>query len=254
MKTFWKGAKPNGWDLYTGKTINYRENVGKTVMIPSRDRNLKAELCTASVLHASPLPNGVFISAKIPMSLFEVTGKPVVRDDEKCGFRKLKILREIPQDEISKVLGWNYAEACNPVNPFELTAPAHVTVAHLSALKYWAHVGAQVWAQVGAQVEAQVGAQVWAQVEAQVEAQVWAQVWAQVGAQVGAQVWAQVGAQVWAQVEAQELGYISSLFPNKINENCDMLWRNGLIWTNYNGVWRLHSGPAVKIIWEGKLE
>ena len=250
MKTYYKAAMPSGWDFQTGKTINYRENVGQTVTVPISRRQLKPKLCTATVLHASLLPNGIFAGAKIPLSLYEVTGKPVVHDQSKCGFRRLKILREIPQDEIGKVLGWNYAEACHPANPFSVQAPTQITPAYLSALKYWA----QVWDQVGAQVGAQVWDQVGAQVGAQVGDQVWAQVGAQVRAQVGAQVRDQVWAQVWDQVWAQELGYISSLFPSKINENCDFLWRNGLVWTNYDGVWHLHSAPAAKIVWEGKLE
>jgi len=50
MEKFYKLAKPDGWDFYSGKTINYRDNVGRTVVCPEFDRN--GELCTSAFIHA----------------------------------------------------------------------------------------------------------------------------------------------------------------------------------------------------------
>lgn len=90
----------NGWDFYTGKTVNYRDNIGKVVRRKNRD---KAVLCSETVLHVSRNPNDAFVGAKIP-----------------------------PVD----VFEWDYNLACNPVNPFDVEPP-EITKAHIALLGEW---------------------------------------------------------------------------------------------------------------------
>lgn len=137
---FYKLARPNGWDWFTGKTINYRENVGKEIRCPKFDK--KGSLCSQAFIHASRHPNQCFIGAEIPCSAFLVSGKPIKEDNNKCGFEKLFIIRELQPE---KIFNWNYAEAKNPVHPFQIDPPHRITKEHLILLKTWALVGDSVW-------------------------------------------------------------------------------------------------------------
>jgi len=74
---YYKGARLDGWDWYTGNTINYRENIGEVVKVPYIGDNL-SQLCSPTVLHACCKPNNIFIGSKIPSSVYVVKGKPAV--------------------------------------------------------------------------------------------------------------------------------------------------------------------------------
>lgn len=146
---YWKAADPQGWDFYSHKTINYRENIGKIVKCP--DQTKDAELCSSSVIHACKKPNNMFISAGLPLTLFRVRGVPVVSDSEKSGFKQFEVLEEVPQDKIGDVFGWNYLEACNPLHPLKIKAPV-IGNAQILLLQNWASVWASVWDSVGAYI------------------------------------------------------------------------------------------------------
>ena len=147
MRKYYKAANMQGYDFYSGKTINYAESIGKLVKVP----NYKAppELCSSSVLHASPTPLGVFVGAKIPCRIFRVEGKPVVKDSEKCGFKQFMVLEEIPQEQLGELFGFNYVEAVNPVHPFKLEVEKPVGDEQISLLQNWDSVWASVRAQNG---------------------------------------------------------------------------------------------------------
>jgi hypothetical protein len=243
---YYKKAFPDGWDFYTGKTINYRENIGKTVKVPNPKG--KPTLCSNNVLHASQNPN-CFIGAKIPCSIFIVHGKPVVKDPEKAGFRALKIIEEIPESQFNDLLGWRYSEAINPLHPFKISPPQKVAEQQINLLRVWA----SVWDSVGDSDRASVRASV----GASVGASVWDSVGASVRDSVGASVWASVGASVRDSVRA----YIGSLFPNIKQwryikhedgkypfQPCVELWKMGLI-PSFDGVfWRLHGGEKATVL------
>jgi len=131
MSVFYKLAQPDGWDWYTGDTINYREAVGGTVEVPQRDYAIEPLLCHRSVLHACREPNQCFIGAKLPCSVYEVHGSPVVDDGEKQGFKNLRVLREVPAEELDELFGWRIVEAMDPVNPFEIEPP-EITEKHIT--------------------------------------------------------------------------------------------------------------------------
>ena len=246
--SFFKLAHPTGWDFYTfdGKkgTINYRENIGKRVVCPGYNRT--GNLCSSMFIHASRKPNQCFIGASIPCSAYLVTGRPVREDADKCGFKSLRILEELKPEEL---FTWNYKEACNPINPFQITPPPKISKKHIKLLRKWA----SVWDSVGASV----GASVWASVGASV----WASVWASVGDSVWDSVWDSVGAVITS--------YTGSLFPLQREEwkytekiqtsgypfqSAVDLWKLGLV-PSYDGeTWRLHSGEDAKVLWEGGLD
>ena len=122
---FYKLAKPDGWDFYTGKTINYRDNIGKEVACPKYDAS--GSLCSSAFIHASRKPDQCFVGAKIPCSAYRVRGVPVIEDDDKCGFEKLHVLEELQSEKLFK---WNYVEACNPIHPFKITPPKKLVNFH----------------------------------------------------------------------------------------------------------------------------
>ena len=237
----YKLTRPDGFDFYTGKTINYGANIGGVVAPPNPDA--KSRLCSSGIIHASINPNDCFIGANIPCRAFLVEGVPVAGDKQKHGFTELSILEEII--DLDKLFGWKYSEASNPINP--LLIPAHkVTKKDIESLKRWDSVRASIWDSVRASVGASVGATV--------GYSVWDSVWASVRASVGASVGATVGA------------YTGSLFPNitdwkyaskGINgypyQPVVDLWKRGFIGSFDGKIWRLHSGKDAKIVWEGDL-
>ena len=151
---FYKLARPDGWDFYSGRTINYRDNIGGIVRRPIYG---KVELCSVRAIHASRNPDDCFIGASIPCSAYLVTGKPYAEDDNKCGFKQLRIIKEL---DPAKLFRWDYTLACNPVNPFKIKSPK-ITKEHIDLLRQWTSVGdsvrTSVWDSVGYSVKDSVG-------------------------------------------------------------------------------------------------
>ena len=218
MGRFYKLAQPDGFDFYTGKTINYRDNIGGTVCVPPISTSTKRQpnepiLCSENVIHASRKPLDCFVGAKIPCSAYLVKGNPVVEDSQKCGFFQLDILEEI--EDKDELFGFNYTEACNPINPL-LIESKPLEDYHKELLKQWASVRAPVRASVRASVWASVGDSVWASVWDSVGDSVWASVWDSVWdsvrdsvrASVGDSVWDSVGSSVGASVGASVLASV----------------------------------------------
>ena len=230
MKKFYKLARPDGWDFFSGKTIDYRGNIGKWVKCPSKQLD-KYSLCSSGVLHACPNPNDCFAGASIPCSSYLVEGKPVIDDGKKFGFRELKVIEEIR--DLDKLFGWEYSEAINPVNPLKLgkRKPAKEDI---ELLKQWASAGASVWDSVEASVGASVGDSVWASV----------------GDSVGDSVWAYIGSmfpniEQWKYIKHKKGEYP---FQSAVN-----LWNRGLVPSFDGKLWRLNSGRNASIVWEGEL-
>jgi hypothetical protein len=277
--TYYKLARPDGWDFYTGKTINYREAIGGIVSAPDWRR---IAACGHG-LHICANPNDCFVGAKIPCAAFEVEPagrvKPVAIDTTKVKVKALRVIREVT--DLDGLFGWRYSEAINPLNPFSLPRPliteevekllgAWASVRASAGASVWDSVAASVWDSVAASVWDSVGASVrdtvWASVWDSVRASVGASVWDSVGASVGASVWdsvgASVGASVWDSVGASVGAYIGSLFPGittwKYVEytpgeypfaSAADLWRMGLV-PSYDGkLWHLHAGPDGRIVW-----
>ena len=151
LQKFYKLTQPDGFDFYTGGTINYRDAVGKTVRAPNF--NVDGELCSSAFLHASRKPDQCFVGASIPCSAFVVRGAPILEDNQKVGFESLYIEKEVDPASIFK---WNYNAAANPINPFSIRPPK-ITQQHILLLKNWA----TVWATVGATVRDTVWATIW---------------------------------------------------------------------------------------------
>ena len=223
--SFFKLAHPTGWDFYTfdGKkgTINYRENIGKRVVCPGYNRT--GNLCSSMFIHASRKPNQCFIGASIPCSAYLVTGRPVREDADKCGFKSLRILEELKPEEL---FTWNYKEACNPINPFQITPPPKISKKHIKLLRKWA----SVWDSVGDSV------------------------WASVGDSVGDSVWVYFSSFFL-------LPRSSWKYTDKIKRDTNNpfqpaidLWEMGIVPSFDGEKWRLHGGKDGKVLWEGVIE
>lgn len=103
---YYKVARIDGFDFHTGKTINYREMVGKTVKNPKHSDS--HELCSDNVLHASELFIDALNYGQIPCSVFVVEGTPVSTQSDKYGFKELKVVEEIPTHDFKKAYyQWN---------------------------------------------------------------------------------------------------------------------------------------------------
>jgi len=245
---FYKFARPDGFDFWTGKTINYRESIGKTVRRPTTG---KMRLCSDTVIHASRDPNQCFVGASIPCSAYLVEGKPYVEDSNKCGFKQLRIIKELKPEKLFK---WRYKEACNPLNPFDVIPPKKILKKHLSLLKKWDSVWASVWASAWASAWDSVWASVWDSVWASAWASAWDSVWDSVGDSVWDSVWVSVRDSVWAYV-----GYVFQPVIKEWKEKYPLqsvidLWKMGLA-PSYDGEkWRLHGGKKAEILWEGKIK
>ncbi len=278
---YYKAANLQGWDLHSGNTINYAENIGRIIKVP----NYKAKpvLCSDSVLHACKRPLDIFIVTKIPFRLFLVEGKPVVEDTEKCGFKELTIVEEIPQEKINDLFGFNYLEACKPVHPFKLE-PKKVTNEQVMLLQNWVLIYDSVWDSIGGSVGDSVGASigdsiweatwypVWDSVKASLGDEFWDSIWDSVMSSGWAQVWEAVGtsvrASVWDTIRASVgdsfWAYIGSLFPEikkwKYTEELNLpgypfqsvvdLWRQGFVPSFDKRTWRLHAGLKGSVVFE----
>jgi hypothetical protein len=243
LKLFWKLARPDGWDFYTGNTINYRECIGKTVTVGN---NLPPELCSKSVLHASKNVNDAFVGARIPCSAYRVRGKPLIRDEQKCGFKELFIIEEIAEDKLDELFGWRYSEACNPINPFKIN-PSNIGQDQMLLLKNWDSVRDLARDSVGDSVWASVGDSVRDLARVSVGDSVWASVGDSVGDSVRASVWAYIGSlfpkvKKWKYVKHKRGKYP---FQSTVD-----LWKQGLV-PSFDGTkWRLHGRKNGTVLFE----
>ena len=98
---YYKVAKQDGFDFHTGKTINYRSNIGKIVKCPNQSEF--NELCSNNVIHASKEFLQALSYGEIGCSIFKISGKPVSKQDDKLGFKQFKVIKEIT------VKNWNKA-------------------------------------------------------------------------------------------------------------------------------------------------
>ena len=101
LTVFYKVAKTDGFDFHTGKTINYQDNIGKTVKCPNQ--SIGNELCSHDVIHASEHFFQALRYGRFPCSIFVVSGEPVKKDTDKLGFKSFKVIKEIPTTH------WNQA-------------------------------------------------------------------------------------------------------------------------------------------------
>lgn len=249
-KRFYKLARPDGWDFYSGNTINYRENIGRVVVCPQFDRD--GSLCSSAFIHASHDPNQCFVGASIPCSAYWVRGIPIRKDENKCGFGELYIERELNPEELFK---WRYKEACNPIYPFTIKPPK-ITKQHITLLKDWASVWdsvrASVWASVRDSVRDSVWNSVWDSVLASVLASVGDLVWDSAWDSVGASVRAYTGyiftpcVKKWKHIKHKKGEYP---FQPAVD-----LWKKGLVPSFDGKTWRLHGGEEGKVLWEGKID
>lgn len=171
--TGYKIARPDGWDFYTGKTINYRKNVGKIVRW-DETKVWSAAVFKKKINIASSNPNdcfrtdcfryyvepgselelwggdfypvdrfAIYKSRKydvhidgINCSAFRVRGVPVCSEKRMWSFEELEVLEEIK--DLDSLFGWKYSEAINLVNP--LKHKAKVTPEDIELLRSWASI------------------------------------------------------------------------------------------------------------------
>jgi len=269
MSKFYKIARPDGWDFYTGRTINYRDNIGKTVKRPNKG---KIQLCSNTAIHASRDPNQCFVGGEIPCSLYLVEGKPYAEDGNKCGFKQLRVLKELRPEKVFK---WRYEEVCNPVHPFKIKPPKVITKEHLELLKQWDLVGDSVKDSVKDSVGDSIGISVWYSV--------WNSVWYSVKDSVrdsiGISVWYSVmdsvrdsvrdsvKDSVWDSVWDSVGAYVGYLFTSVVEkwkyinhkkgeypfQPAVDLWMQGLVPVFDGKKWRLHGGEDADVLWEGEV-
>jgi len=250
----YKLARPDGWDFYTGKTINYRENIGRIIKCPNGDASLG--ICSRGVIHASENPNDCLAGARIPCSAYKVRGIPVCGDIEKWGFLKLEVLDEV--FDLDTLFGWKYSEAIAPINPLtgEAKKPTELDIENLVK---WASIWDNGRAGVGASIWPSVGDSIWPSIWASVGTSVGASIWASIEAGVGDSIWASVRDSIWPSIWA----YIGSLFPNitawgyanhKLGgypfQPAVDLWRRGFVPSHDGKTWYLHSGKTAKIVYK----
>jgi len=255
----YKLARPDGFDFFTGKTINYGTNIGGIVKPPKPDAKLG--ICSNGVIHASVKPNDCFVGAKIPCRAFLVEGQPVCGGKTKYGFIELSILEEII--DLDTLFGWRYSEVINPLNPL-LIGKNKVTKSDVKLLKQWDSVRDSVWDSIWDSIRDSVrdsirdsiGDSIGDSIRDSVRNSIWDSVRNSIGDSVGDSIWDSIGDSIWA--------YTGSLFPNITTwkyappdakgypyQSAVDLWKRGFV-ASYDGkLWRLHSGKDAKIVWEG---
>ena len=234
---YYKLAQPDGWDFYTGNTINYRQEIGNTVTPPKA--NNSGKLCSSAFIHASDKPNKCFIGAEIPCSAYLVEGMPSICDDDKCGFVELAIVKEIT--DLDKLFGWVYAKIANPTKPLLSTNQISLDIA-IEKLKVWTSARTSVGASVRGSVWTSVRASVRASVKDSIRGSVWASVRDSIGAYIGS---AFPNISKWEYTEHTEGDYPY--------QSCVDLWEGGYIPSFDGKVWRLQSGEQAELVYETKI-
>lgn len=252
---YYKCARSDGWDFYTGETINYRENIGKTVAVPHFTPKTKQyRVCSNLVLHASKKPFEALRYAKLPCSVYLVEGTPVVKDIDKYGFTHLTVLEEIPSNVLDELFGFKFLEACNPIHPLKVQS-GEVDEAEILLLKQWASVWDSIWDFVWNSI-----------VGNSILDSVWNSVWNSVGISirdsVGNSIRNSFGNSIWDSVWNSVGAYICSLFPKTTNwkytpksegypyQSCVELWKRGFAPSFDGKVWRLHAGEKAESVYE----
>ncbi len=244
---YYKLAQTDGWDFYSGNSINYRKNIGKTISIRDMGRY---ELCTCSVIHASKNPNDCFVGAKIPCSAYLVSGKPVVDTEKKSGFISLKVIREIKN--LDKLFGWNYAKAINPINPFKIIPPK-ITKKEIELLKKWINVSDSISGSISNSISNSVSDSISDSISGSVSNSVFDSISDSISDSLFNSIYDSIYA------------YIGSLFPtikiwkyikHKSGEYpfqpAVALWKKGLIASFDGKIWRLHGEEKATILYEWK--
>ena len=88
--TFYKVTRPDGGSFHD-PTVVYE--VGKRVR--PKPHTGKRRLCGQGVLHASPTAAQAMRYGQWPCKVFEVEGKPFLEEDDKAGFKQLRVVREV---------------------------------------------------------------------------------------------------------------------------------------------------------------
>lgn len=105
-ENWYKLARPDGWDFYTGHTINYRAAAASGSIMTCPDYAPTKEY--GAGFHLSRNPNGCFAGAGIPCSAYRV--EPVsglmTINTTKSKAHKVRVLEEIT--DIDTLLGWDY--------------------------------------------------------------------------------------------------------------------------------------------------
>ena len=115
---YYKVTNPDLTAKYDGKTL-YK--AGNIIKLPKVEN---PALCSSQVLHASRRAiDALSYYGHVPCAISEVEGTPVVEDADKAGFFELSVLRNIPETEYDKLLGFRYREVVTPVNPCDITPP-----------------------------------------------------------------------------------------------------------------------------------
>lgn len=232
---FWKLAQPDGWDFYTGETINYRASIGRTVKCPE-----------PGIIYAGRDPNDCFAGAKIPCSAYRVKGRPVVKKGIAYGFTELEILEEI--NDLDQLFGWKYSEIVSPLNPFNLPR-REITEEDVRDLIEWISIKIPIGETIRNTLENSRFHTMWVTQ--------WYRIWTILKRAVSESVksifrnWlerASVREVIWA--------YIGSLFPLEVwpesmypFSSGARLWKWGLVPSNDGTSWRLNSGKDGEIVY-----
>jgi len=267
MERFYKAARSDGWDFWTGKTINYRDNIGKVVR---RQHTGKVEACSSTALHASRTPGRSIFYHTIPCSLFLVEGRVYREDDVKCAFKQLKVIRELDPREVFK---WRYGEAINPVNPLKVPMPS-VSQKHLTWLREWALVERQFRWSFDSTIRMSLSdddsgfayhavrftlggtlyGEVWIAVLCAFDDATEDNVFITVKDSVFDVCSAYTGylfepvVEKWKSCPGEDEGLNDYPFQSAVE-----LWKEGLVPSFDGKVWRLHGGYKADILWEGEI-
>jgi len=204
------------------------------------------------------------INRRIFMS--EVWGKKVEIDLFNRRYENIKLIREMSFDEIrelakekEKHLGYRLSEVLFPYNP--LIKKGIVTDKEIELLNKWISVKASVkdsvWRSVWDSTRNSVVACVRDSFWVSVRVSVWDSVWTSVWNSVEDSALASIEDSIWAYLSSlflniKKWAYIEHIEGENPYQPCIDLWKSNLIPSFDGKIWRLHTGPKAKIIYELK--
>jgi len=194
----------------------------------------------------------------------EVSGKRVEIDQFKRRYERIKLLRQVPLEEIRALaeaeeenVGYKLAEVLFPVNPFKIKA-GPVTDEEIELLKKWRSVRRSIRHSVWHSVWDSIWNSVWDSIGHSVRDSVWGSirgsVWDSLRGSVEDSVWDTVGAYISSlYTSIKKWKYIDHPEGENPFQPAITLWHRGFVPSFDGKTWRLHAGENAEVVWEGEI-
>lgn len=224
-------------------TFTYR--VGKEYRC--RSINTDVTIACAKGFYATDI-DGLPYAYNIHRRVFEceVWGRRVEFDEFKRRYEYIRLVKEMSTQELielakpwDKRLEYRLSEVLNPINPASITPP-DITEAHIELVRQWKTVMDSM--------KTSVWKSVWDSVRASARDSVAHSVFDSVSNPMSSSMWAYVGSLFTSIPKWKYIDHVPGAYP--FQPAID-LWKQGLVPSYDDKMWRLYSSKRMDVLWRG---